>query len=227
MATNSLQFNYISVDRDGQHYIARTFEEPTYKKIELDPSQEYITAFIPEGMKKSDYPGIFDNCEVEEYPTPFRKVMCQIGVCDFCNRNLGDDLIHQEYTDLNNHMGYFYCDDCKEQFYECLKRSGTRAIWHLRKRNNGGYNIWTPRTRRDENGKRIHTGQYIYEKWRIYGWYANTIEDKDDGIMKPHVVCENDSLSKTIPVETIFRINPENDPDYNPNEDPELKYTLE
>jgi hypothetical protein len=229
MTTNSLQFNYLAViNNDGQHFVARVFEEPTYAKVELDPSQEYITAFIPEGMKKSDYPGIFDNCdEVDDYPTPFRKVMCPIGVCDFCQRKLGFELIHQEYTDHNNHMGYFYCNDCKEQFYECLKRSGTRAIWHLRERNDEGYNIWVPRTRRDANGKRIYTGKFSYEKWRIYGWYAYTLEDKEDGVMKPHIICENESLSKKIPVENIFKLNPEHDLNYNPNEDPELQKTVE
>jgi hypothetical protein len=52
MSTNSLQFNYISVNNDGQNFVARVLEEPTYAKIELDPSQEYNSIHTRKYEKK-------------------------------------------------------------------------------------------------------------------------------------------------------------------------------
>ena len=226
MADNNVPIDYIILKKDDKDYIVRVIGEPSYQKVDLDPREAYTPAYLPHGMKKSDYPGIFDNIEThdDKYPTPFRKVMCHIDKCDFCNKIVGSDEISQEYTDLENHMGYFYCHECNENFIECLKRTGTRSIWYLRDRKDTEtrYTIWVPRTRRDENGKRINYGHYIFEKWRICGWYAHDHED-ENGITKPHIVCENETLNKLIPVDFILELNPENDTNYNPNDDPKWK----
>jgi len=178
----NLEFNYVVVNRDGKDFVVRVLEEPTYKKVDLDPAEAYIPVTIPNGMEKRDYPGIFDNTATieDEYPTPFRKVMCRINVCDFCNKTVGSDGIEQEFTDIDDRMGYFYCTDCNDRFVECLQRTGTRSIWYLRERNMNEprYNIWVPRTRRDEMGKRVKNGLYTFEKWRICGWYAYNIQDE-------------------------------------------------
>jgi len=221
--TNPLQFNYVVINRDGTDFVGRVLEEPTYKKIDLDPTEAYMQAHIPEGISTDNYPGLFDNSKKKdtEYPTPFRKVMCRINVCDFCDKTVESDNIHQEYTDISNHMGYFYCSDCKDHFTECLQRTGTRNIWYLRTREEDiyKYDIWVPRTRRDENGNKIKHGSYTFEKWRICGWYAYDLED-ENGIIKPHITCENPMLTKSVPIDFILELNPENDPNYNPNNDP-------
>jgi hypothetical protein len=217
-----IQFDYIVIQRDGKDYIVRVLGEPSYKKIDLDPKEAYTPVYLPPGIKANDYPEIFENSKKQSiYPTPIRKVMCHIGKCDFCQNIVGSDAIRQEYTDIDNRLGYFYCNDCQIDFEDCMKISGTESIWYLRDRNNKEtrYNIWVPRTRRDENGKRIKSGPYTFEKWRICGWYANDYED-ENGVLKPHVVCENETLNKLIPVDFILELNPDNEPDYNPNYDP-------
>lgn len=219
-------FDYVLLKQDNKEYVVRVLGEPTYQKVDLKSNEAYLPFYLPEGMKKSDYPGLFNISEEndDKYPTPFRKVMCHIGKCDFCNKIVGSDKIRQEYTDLENHMGYFYCNECEEDFIECLKRTGTRSIWYLRNRKEIGnsYLIWVPRTRRDENRKRINYGPYTFEKWRICGWYAIDHED-ENGVKKPHIVCENETLQKLIPVDFIFELNPENNIDYNPNNDTKWK----
>ena len=50
------------------------------------------------------------------------------------NNRKTDKDIHQEYTDMENHMGYFYCDECKDLLMEGLKNTGIRPIWYIRER---------------------------------------------------------------------------------------------
>jgi hypothetical protein len=226
MVEEKIEFNYVVINRDNKDYIVRVLEPITYKKIELDPSEAYTPAFIPNGMNISNYPGLFnidniDNIDNnDKFISPQRKVLCHIGKCDFCNKIVGSNNIRQEYTDIDNHLGYFYCDTCEDVFTETLKRTGMRSIWYLRDRKTkeDKYNIWVPRTRRDQNGNKINYGPYIFEKWMIYGWYAYDYND-DNGISKPHVVCDNGILNKLVPVDVIQEINPENDIEYNPNND--------
>ena len=220
MVEEKIEFNYVVINKDNKDYVVRVLETPTYKKIELDPTEAYTPAFIPTGMNTSDYPGLFNIDNNDKYITPLRKVMCHIGKCDFCDKIVGPAAIHQEYTDLENHLGYFYCDKCEDVFTETLKRTGIRSIWYLRERRSEEhkYDIWVPRTRRDENGNRINNGPYIFEKWMIYGWYAYDHND-ENGILKPHVVCDNGILNKLVPVDFILELNPENDLEYNPNDD--------
>ena len=224
--TDNLNFNYMVFNNDDENQIIRVFEKPTYRKIDLNKDEAYETISIPDGMLPKHYPGLFKTQEKEEYyPSPFRKVMCSICICDLCNKNVGSDNIKQEYTDIYNRMGYFYCNDCNEYLFEILKKSGMEDIWYLRERNqdsNNRYNIWIPRTRRDENNKRINSGPFTFEKWRIVGWYATMLDDNKDKIKKPYVLCENADTNKLIPVDILKRANPENDPNYIP--DPDLDW---
>jgi hypothetical protein len=222
------EFNYVVYQNGvgGDYRIAKVIESPTFKPFELDPTRAYDVIKI---HNKSDYPGLFDNdkCENSKYLTPFRKVMCRIDTCDFCEKTTSADNIHQEYTDLDNHLGYFYCNDCKDDLIQCLKQSGVEPIWYIReryeKKNVYKCSVWVERSRRDDNGEIINYGPYTFEKWQIYGWYANMIIDKTDNVVKPHIICEGNGYIKTVPVEKILKLNPLDNPDYNPNDDPIYK----
>lgn len=226
MTDYGIEINYVLINKDNKDYVVRVLEPPNYKKVDLDPKEAYIPAYLPDNYNKKDYPGIFNEHEVltKVCLSPMRKVMCHIGKCDFCDRIVGSENLNQEYTDINNKLGYFYCKDCTDIFEESLKRTGVEKIWYLRKRQTieDRYCIWVPRTRRDENGNRIKYGPYKFEKWMIYGWYAYEHKDEND-ILKPHVICENEEFNKLVPIDFINELNPENDTEYNPNDDPKWK----
>lgn len=226
MTDNDCNINYVIINKDNKDYVVRVIEPPTYKKIELDPKEAYIPAYIPDNLGKKDYPGIFniEKTQTKVCLSPIRKVMCHIGKCDFCLNIVGAEDIKHEYTDIDNRLGYFYCNECTDIFEESLKRTGVEKIWYLRKRQSkeNRYSIWVPRTRRDDHGNRIKYGPYIFEKWRIYGWYAYEHKD-ENGILKPHLICDNGEVNKLVSIDFIYELNPENDPDYNPNNDPKWK----
>ena len=208
--------NYVVYDpEDGTGpIIVKTLGPPTYQKVELDPTE----AYQPIHVSASIYANIMGvKPSVGVFCPPSRKVMVRIDECDLCQRrfpNYEED-IHQEYTNLDNHEGYFYCTECTEILYEGLKNTGTRDIWYLRDRPE--WEVWVPRTRRDENGVRIYTGPFHYERWNISGWHAHDMLDANDGKVKPHVICAGNSFFKSVPIEMIKSANPEDNPDYCPN----------
>jgi len=205
---SSRHFDYIVYQKDGAFQVGKVFSK--------DPS---LTDIKPKHLDQKEQPAACFNEQVfteDDYLLPLRKVMCSISICDFCSRNVGVDHIHQEMTDMENRLGYFYCKECRPRMTACLKYSGTAAIWYLRNRDS----VWIPRTRRDENGKRIRHGPFVFEKWRIQGWHAHQLAEDEGWNLVPHVVCSNDELSKSVPVSAIAKYNPENDPKYNPNHDP-------
>ena len=203
----NIKFDYIVCEKDGSFHVGKVFS--TDNKLK--------------GTSNDDNKSPSSPCAEEYHLPPWRKVMCSITTCDFCNRNVGVDNIKQEMTDLDNRMGYFYCNECEPRMLACLKYSGTSTIWYLRERGNN-YWVWIPRTRRDENGKKINYGPFVYEKWQIKGWYAHQKAEENGWDLVPHVVCENkDMLFKSVPVSTILKCNPENDPEYNPNNDPRCR----
>jgi hypothetical protein len=214
--------NYVIYDpKDGtKPMIVKIMEPPTYKKVELDPTEAYESVSVSASVY-ADIMGMKPTgCEGAVFCPPSRKVMVRIDECDLCQRrfpNYEQD-IHCEYTDLENREGYFYCTECSDILYEGLKNTGTRDIWYLRDRHE--WNVWIPRTRRDENGVRIYTGPFHFEKWNICGWHAHNMEDSMDGIVKPHLVCTGNSFFKSVPVQIIKEANPEDNPDYCPNDDP-------
>lgn len=219
------KFNYVltkNSDKD-EYKIAKIYEPPTYKQIQLNPNEAYENIKI---LNKSDFPELFNNTENDklEFITPIRKVMCRIDECDFCNQRKTSDEINQEYTDINYNLGYFYCDDCKDYMFEGLKNTGVRPIWYIRERfDKKRCYVWIERTRRNSEGIRIDEGAFTFEKWEIMGWYAHMMIDKCDNIEKPHIVCEGKGYSKSVSIEQILRLNPEDNLDYNPNDDPKYK----
>jgi len=206
MNGTNIKFDYIICEKDGAFQLGKVFSMENRNRTDSPPNDDDKRRMV----------------EYNDHLPPWRKVMCSISTCDFCNRNVGVDHINQEMTDIDNRMGYFYCEECEPRMIACLKYSGTSSIWYLRERNGGYYNnwVWIPRTRRNENGKRITYGPFIYEKWQIKGWYAHQMSEENGWDLVPHVVCENNELSKSVPVSTILKCNPENDPQYNPNNDP-------
>lgn len=222
------EFNYVlhkNNEQDG-YTIVKTFESPTFKRFELDPTEAYEKVTI---NNKRNFPGLFDieKSEIPEFCGPMRKVMCRIDECDFCQIRKTDKDIHQEYTDMENHMGYFYCDECKDLLMEGLKNTGIRPIWYIRERfqKQGDHRclVWVERTRRDEDGKRVNYGPRLFEKWQIMGWYAYMMNDKVDDLKKPHITCEGSGYFKSVSIDEINRLNPEDNTDYNPNDDPQYK----
>jgi hypothetical protein len=222
------QFNYVLTknSNNDEYKIAKVFESPTYTKIHLDLNEAYENIKI---QNKNDFPELFNKTTTDklEFISPIRKVMCRIDECDFCNKRKTDDDIHQEYTDINSNLGYFYCDDCKDFLIEGLKNTGVRPIWYIRERFEKEHCrrcfVWIERTRRNHEGIRIDEGPFTFEKWEIIGWYAHMMIDKCDNIEKPHIVCEGKGYSKSVSIEQILRLNPKDDPDYNPNDDPIYK----
>jgi hypothetical protein len=218
------EFNYVLyIDKEGDYNIVKTIEPPTFKYVDLDPTQAYDVVKI---KNKSDYPGLFLKDEKPKYFAPIRKVMCRIDTCDFCEQIKSVDEIKQEYTDLDNRLGYFYCNECKDILIDCLKNSGVSPIWYIRERNEKKLfenTVWIERSRRDENGNIVNFGPYIFEKWKINGWYAYLLNDKSENIMKPHITCEGNGYIKSVSIAKILELNPEDNPDYNPNEDPKYK----
>lgn len=216
------EFNYVLYENkeDNSFHIGKVLESPTYKKIELDPKEAYDVVKID---NIADYPGLL-NRDNSKQLCPIRKVMCRIDTCDFCEKIKTVQEINQEFTDLYNRLGYFYCNDCHSNFINSLKSSGVEPIWYIRERSpNKNYSVWVQRSRRDKDGKIVNYGPYVFEKWYITGWFAYMMIDKTDNVMKPHVTCEGNNYMKSIPVDKIKRLNPEHDPDYNPNEDPIYK----
>ena len=216
------EFNYVLYQNGegGDYSIAKVIEPPTFKRVELDPTQAYDVVKI---SNQSDYPGLFLNEKKNKskFMTPFRKVMCRIDTCDFCEITTTADNINQEYTDLDNHLGYFYCNECKDVLIECLKNSGVEPIWYIRER--GEKKVWVERSRRDANGEIVNYGPFVFEKWKINGWYANMMNDKTDNVIKPHITCEGSGFIKAVPVDKIMRLNPKDNSEYNPNDDPTYK----
>ena len=220
------QFNYVLAknSNNDEYNIDKIFEPPTYRKIELDLNEAYENIKI---QNKNDFPELFNNSTTDklEFISPIRKVMCRIDECDFCNKRKTDNEIHQEYTNMNCNLGYFYCDDCKDFMIEGLKNTGVRPIWYIRERfekdNYSRCYVWIERTRRNHEGIRIDEGPFTFEKWEIIGWYAHMMIDKSDNIEKPHVICEGKGYTKSVSIEQILRLNPEEDPHYNPNDDAE------
>lgn len=215
--------NYVVYDpNDGTDpIIVKTSGPPTYQKVELDPTEAYQPMRVSASIY-ADIMGEKPNLAAKErgvFCPPSRKVMVRMDECDLCERRFSnhEDDIFCEYTDFENREGYFYCTECTEILYEGLKNTGTRDIWYLRDRPE--WEVWIPRTRRDENGARMYTGPFHYEKWNITGWYAQDMEDATDGKVKPHITCAGNSFFKSVPIEIIKAINPENDPDYCPNVD--------
>ncbi len=220
--------NYVLCKKNEEegYTIAKIYESPTYKKIDLDPMEAYDKIII---QNIHNFPELFDikKPEKPEFCGPFRKVMCRIDECDFCGVRKTFEEIHQEYTDLANHMGYFYCDECKELMIEGLKDTGVRSIWYIRERHHKQKSrcmVWIERTRRNEQGQRINYGPIAFEKWEIMGWHATMLEDKSDSVIKPHIICEGSGFYKAVPVEIILKLNPEDDIEYDPNQD--SKYTI-
>jgi hypothetical protein len=205
----SSHFDYIVYQKDGAFQVGKVFS------VDADPSSAIVKKDLDQPVEKID---VFNENAFNDndYMLPLRKVMCSISICDFCSRNVGVDHIQQEMTDMDNRLGYFYCNECRPRMTACLKYSGTDAIWYLRNRDS----VWIPRTKRDENGKRIRHGPFVYEKWRIKGWHAHLMAEDEGWNLVPHVVCSNDELSKSVAVSTIAKCNPENNPEYNPNHDP-------
>lgn len=222
------EYNYLLYKKSDEldYTIVKTLETPSFKRVELDPENAYDLITID---NKRNYPGLFniEKSDKTVFFPPIRKVMCRIDTCDFCEQQKPVEDIHQEYTDLDNNMGYFYCNECRDTLMEGLKNTGVRPIWYIRERfEKDGYRIskvWIERTRRDDNGKSVDYGPYIFEKWDIIGWYATMIHDKLNNVMKPHVVCEGNGYIKSVPVDKILILNPEDNPAYNPNEDPKYK----
>jgi hypothetical protein len=216
-----MDMDYVVYDpNDGSDpIIVKTLGPPTYRKVELDPTEAYqpmrVSASIYDTLM-----GVKPNLEAKTigvFCAPSRKVMVRVDECDLCQRRFPDheNDIHFEYTDLENREGYFYCTECTEILYEGLKNTGTREIWYLRDRHE--WEVWVPRTRRDENGVRIYTGPFHYEKWNICGWHAYDIEDANDGKVKPHLFCTGNSFVKSVPIDMIKSANPEDNQDYCPN----------
>ena len=222
---NNINYVLYKKSENDVYSIAKICESPTYKKVDLDLTNAYEKIIIE---NKQNFPELFDITKPDkpEFSSPYRKVMCRIDECDFCGVRKTSEEIHQEYTDLANHMGYFYCDQCKDLMIQGLKDTGVQSIWYLRERHRRLKSrclVWIERTRRNEQGHRINYGTITFEKWEIMGWYATMIEDKIDNIIKPHVICEGNGFYKAVPVEMILRLNPEDNTDYDPNDDP--KYT--
>ena len=221
--------NYIVYDKlDGSDpEIVKTFGPPTYQRVELDPAEAYQQVSVSSTIlsdllptKHSIYQTNYDKFGHGVFCSPVRKVMVRIDVCDFCERTFTEKM-HVENTDYENREGYFYCAECTPILYDGLKNSGTGDIWYLRERKQ----VWIPRTRRDENGQRIQTGPYTFEKWTIRGWYAY---DKVglDGINKPHVTCDGEEYSKSVAIDIIKKANPEANPNYCPNDDMDFMLSL-
>lgn len=219
------EFNYFVYEKKGELGIGKVFESPTFKKIDLDPEQAYDVVKID---NKANYPGLFpkDNCDERKFMAPLRKVMCRIDTCDFCECMKTPDEINQEFTNMDYRLGYFYCNECKDILMECLKNSGSEPVWYIREqieKKQSDNSVWIERSRRDDSGKIVNHGPYVFEKWQITGWYAEMILDKTDNILKPHLICEGKGYSKSVPVEKILKLNPKDNPDYNPNDDPIYK----
>jgi hypothetical protein len=222
------EFNYVVYENkeDNSFHIGKVFEPTSYKKIELDPNEAYDVVKI---NNKADYPGLFSNEKNNKstFMTPFRKVMCRIDTCDFCEKTTTADNINQEYTDIDNHLGYFYCNDCQPVLMDCLKNSGVDSIWYIRERHQKKdlykCNVWVERSRRDANGEIVNYGPFVFEKWKINGWYAYMMNDKTENVIKPHITCEGNGFIKAVSVDKILKLNPRDNPDYNPNEDPMYK----
>jgi hypothetical protein len=222
----NMDINYMLYDpQDGtEPIIVKTVGPPTYKKVELDPTEAYQPVHVSSSMY-ADIIGKNHDLDTREvgvgvFCPPSRKIMVRVDECDLCQRRFPnhEEDIHCEYTDRDNHQGYFYCTGCTDIFYEGLKNTGTRDIWYLRERPE--WEVWIPRTRRDENGVRIYTGPIQFEKWSISGWFAHDMQDANDGKVKPHLTCEGNSFYKSVPIEMIKEANPEDNPDYCPNNDP-------
>lgn len=215
------EFNYVLYKgKEGDLSIAKILEPPTFNQVKLDPTQAYDVVKI---TNKVDYPGLFEK-DTTKYFGPLRKVMCRIDTCDLCEQVKSE--INQEYTDRDNHLGYFYCNECKDVLIAILKNSGVEPIWYIRERNEKKLFdniVWIERSRRDENGNIVNYGPLVFEKWKINGWYAYLKNDRLDNIMKPHVTCEGNGFIKAIPVDKILKLNPIDNPDYNPNDDPQYK----
>jgi hypothetical protein len=213
------EFNYVVYENkeDNSFHIGKVMEPSTYKKVELDQNQAYDVVKI---NNKADYPGLFDKDKSSNL-CPMRKVMCRIDTCDFCEKIKTVEEIKQEYTDIYNKLGYFYCDDCESVLMNCLKSSGLEPIWYIRERNSKkNCSVWIERSRRDSDGKIVNYGPYVFERWYITGWYAYMMNDKTDNVLKPHVTCEGNDYMKSISVDKILKLNPKENPDYNPNDDP-------
>jgi len=215
------EFNYVLYkDKEGDLSIAKILEPPTFTPVQLDPTQAYDVVKV---TNKVDYPGLFKKDD-NKYFGPLRKVMCRIDTCDFCEQVKNE--INQEYTDRDNHLGYFYCNECKDVLIDTLKKSGVEPIWYIRERNETklfGDIVWIERSRRDENGNIVNVGPVTFEKWKINGWYAYLKNDKFDNGMKPHITCEGNGFIKAVSVDKILKLNPIDNPDYNPNDDPQYK----
>ena len=171
-------------------------------RISLNQLKELMTCKIPNGLTELNFPHIFIPPPIQDFPPPWRKVMCKSDICDICNQeNIENKEMNAEWTDQENVIGWFYCNNCSNRMIQYLQQN-TMSIWHLRDKEE----VKIKRSAKDENGNDI------IELWKILSWVAYKIKDKNDNndnnVEKYAIKCGNYETYKLVPIDSLLELNP-------------------
>ncbi len=195
-----------------------------------------------------------------DIPEPTRLVMFEIRRCYLCgdlrpgkgmvdSGNCESDVgIYHEGVGEHPY-GYRMCLECKPYYLSALKNK-IGPIWRFRQQFdeerlcgsvcNAPLHLWVARTRYDENGNRVRTGNmpFRYTIWHIARWSPLKYIDKykaeqdPDYVDEDCVIVESDdeTVTKLVNIDDLFITNYGSitDPNYDPNtDDPLHKYSHE
>jgi hypothetical protein len=207
---------------------------------------------------------MYDDAQLKWYenpvdiPEPARLVMFEIRRCYLCGHvqpgngtvdsgNCESDVgIYHE--GVGNHpYGYRMCLECKPYYLNALKNK-LGPVWRFRQQFDHNclsdchtpLHLWVARTRYDENGNRVRTGNmpFKYTSWHVARWSPLKYIDKYKVEQDPAyvnesclIVASNDeSVTKLVNIDDLFITNygSISDPNYDPNmDDPLNKYSHE
>jgi len=206
----------------------------------------------------------YDDAQLKWYenpvdiPEPTRLVMFEIRRCYLCgdlqpgkgtidSGNCESDvgIYHEGVGD--HPYGYRMCLKCKPYYLAALKKR-LGPVWRFRKQfdenrdvdSNVPVTLWVARTRYDEHGNRVRTGNmpFRYSLWHVARWPPVTYTDKHKAERDPTYVNEDcliaesntEPVTKLVSIDDMFITNYGSiaDPNYDPNvDDPLNRYNDE